>query len=67
MRDHDFCSRPNTDECVSEIGRILATGVCRMQSRATILVDTPDDKTFRDSPPNCPGVPDATRLTVHNR
>ena len=67
MRDHDFCSRPNTDECVSEIARILATGVCRMQSRATILVDTPDDKTLRDSPPNCLELSDATGLSVHNR
>ena len=66
MRDRDFYSRPNTDECVSEIARILATGFCRMQSRATILVDTPDDKTLRDSPPDCLGIPDATRLTVHN-
>lgn len=67
MRDRDLCSRPNTDECVSEIARILATGVCRMQSRATILVDNPDDKTLRNSSPNCLKLSDATGLTVHDR
>lgn len=67
MRDHDSCSRPTTDQCISEIAQILAIGVCRMHSRVTVLVDTPDDETLRERAPNCLELSDAPGLTVHIR
>ncbi|MBL8809105.1 MAG: hypothetical protein JNM43_02910 [Planctomycetaceae bacterium] len=67
MPDLDSYSRPTTDQCISEIAQILAIGVCRMHSRVTILVDTPDDETLRERSPNCLELSDAPGLTVHSR
>lgn len=59
MRDHDSCSSPTTDQCTPEIAQILAIGVCRMHSRVSILVDTPDNETCRERAPNCLELSDA--------
>ncbi len=67
MPDHDSYSRPTTDQSIQEIAQILAIGVCRMHSRVTVLVDTPDDETLRERAPNCLELSDAPGLTVHCR
>jgi len=69
MRPSEDSDLLTPDQRLSEVARILATGVLRLQSRAALpdnASEVPAQKNVEDSAPSCLELSAETVLSVHN-